>query len=96
MGRWRPFAIVTALVAAAGGTVILWGGGGPALLIVGTIALVAVLIEPVYRSPAGGAGAGMQPTPERFTDPETGLATRVWFDPATGERHYVAEEGRAP
>jgi hypothetical protein len=29
-------------------------------------------------------------TGERFVDPETGLMTAVYFDPAKGERHYRA------
>jgi len=31
-----------------------------------------------------------QATPERFVDPETGLLVTVFFNPATGERRYVA------
>ena len=32
-----------------------------------------------------------QPTGERFVDPTTHVAMRVWLDPATGERRYVPE-----
>jgi len=32
-------------------------------------------------------------TDERFVDPTTGTAMRVWIDPANGERRYRAEEG---
>ncbi|MGB6455491.1 MAG: hypothetical protein WBH47_13505 [Streptosporangiaceae bacterium] len=32
-----------------------------------------------------------QPTDEVFMDPETGKRTRVWYNPATGQREYRAE-----
>jgi hypothetical protein len=32
-----------------------------------------------------------QATPERFVDPETGRPVTVFFNPATGERRYVAD-----
>jgi hypothetical protein len=32
-------------------------------------------------------------TDELFVDPTTDLTMRVWLDPATGERRYVAERG---
>jgi hypothetical protein len=38
-------------------------------------------------------GPGWIPTAERFRDPGTGRIMRVWRDPVTGERHYVAEPG---
>jgi hypothetical protein len=36
---------------------------------------------------------GWLATNERFRDPGTKRITRVWVDSATGERHYVPEEG---
>ncbi|NGY05672.1 hypothetical protein [Solimonas terrae] len=30
-----------------------------------------------------------QATGERFVDPESGALTEVWYDPRSGERHYV-------
>ncbi len=42
------------------------------------------------RKKAGSSGDA-QPTSEVFTDPETGKRTRVWYNPATGEREYRAE-----
>jgi hypothetical protein len=36
-------------------------------------------------------GHNWQATPERFVDPETGRLVRVFFNPATGERRYVAD-----
>jgi hypothetical protein len=35
-----------------------------------------------------------QATPERFVDPETGRLVTVFFNPATGERRYVADDER--
>jgi hypothetical protein len=35
-------------------------------------------------------GAGWQETPEQFIDDSTGELVRVWFNPATGKRRYVA------
>lgn len=39
------------------------------------------------------AGNGWVPTTERFVDPSTDRVMRVWLDPASGARHYVAELG---
>jgi hypothetical protein len=36
-------------------------------------------------------GRDWQATPERFVDPETGRRVTVFFNPATGERRYVAD-----
>ena len=39
-------------------------------------------------------GRNWQATPERFVDPETGRLVTVFFNPATGERRYVADDKR--
>jgi hypothetical protein len=39
-------------------------------------------------------GRDWQATPERFVDPETGRLVTVFFNPATGERRYVADDNR--
>jgi hypothetical protein len=39
-------------------------------------------------------GRNWQATPERFVDPETGRLVTVFFNPATGERRYVAAAER--
>ena len=39
-------------------------------------------------------GRHWQATPERFVDPETGRLVTVFFNPATGERRYVAGDER--
>jgi hypothetical protein len=36
-------------------------------------------------------GRDWQATPERFVDPETGRPVTVFFNPANGERRYVAD-----
>jgi hypothetical protein len=33
----------------------------------------------------------LEPTGERFVDPETGLVNRVFLDPRTGARRYIVE-----
>jgi hypothetical protein len=69
--------------------------------------LLAALIERIrYRSlaadgvgethgPGGGEfdvpGPPFSPTDERFVDPTTGVRMRVFVDPRTGDRRYVAE-----
>ena len=77
------------------------------LFIPGVVMVAAVVLERTrYRSlhaertgAASGPGGGepqapeprFRPTGERFVDPTTHVAMRVWVDPATGERRYVAE-----
>ena len=64
--------------------------------------LVALYEQGRYRAHASGrAGGGAAPAPpavggyqrtdEVFDDPTTGRRLRVWFDPATGDRHYEPE-----
>ena len=73
----------------------------------GAVLVAGVLLERTrYRSlhaertgdahgPGGGEtghpDARFRATDERFVDPTTGVPMRVWIDPATGERRYVAE-----
>ena len=77
------------------------------LVVPGVILIVAALIERLrYRSLAAeglgdthGPGGGeldvpeprFRPTDERFVDPTTGVQMRVFVDPRTGERRYLAE-----
>jgi hypothetical protein len=50
------------------------------------------------HGPGGGEPTGQpidprfRPTDERFEDPTTRQRMRVWADPSSGERRYVAEE----
>jgi hypothetical protein len=73
----------------------------------GAVLVTGVLLERTrYRSlkaertgdghgPGGGEPARpsdrFRPTDERFVDPTTGTPMRVWIDPSTGDRRYVAE-----
>ena len=77
------------------------------LFVPGAVLVAGVLLERTrYRSiqaeltgQGHGAGGGetsrpdgrFQPTEERFVDPTSGVPMRVWVDPSTGERRYVAE-----
>lgn len=77
------------------------------LIIPGVVLIIAALIERLrYRSLAAdglgdstGPGGGepgipesrFRPTDERFVDPTTGVPMRVFIDPRTGERRYLAE-----
>jgi multisubunit Na+/H+ antiporter MnhG subunit len=93
IGPWRGWAVAVGGILAIAGIVLWLWGGGPMLLIVGAVALVTALIEPIYgrataRAPHGG---GWRPTDERFVDPETNEPVTVWFDAATGERRYVTD-----
>jgi hypothetical protein len=77
------------------------------LIVPGVILVVAAVIERLrYRSLSSdglgeshGPGGGeleppeprFRPTEERFVDPTTGVQMRVFVDPRTGERRYLAE-----
>ena len=77
------------------------------LIVPGVILVVAAMIERLrYRSLSSdglgeshGPGGGeleppeprFRPTEERFVDPTTGVQMRVFVDPRTGERRYLAE-----
>jgi hypothetical protein len=66
-------------------------GLGPACF--GALLLLGTLWERVRYKPLENArpGAGWIATDERFVDDETGKPVRVWLEPGTGERRYVAE-----
>jgi hypothetical protein len=77
------------------------------LFVPGILMIAAVILERTrYRSlraertgdgpgPGGGEPRAPEPrfqlTDERFVDPTTHVAMRVWVDPVTGERRYVPE-----
>lgn len=67
----------------------------PQLVIGGAFLIVALAIERWRYKPvrSGRPDPCWADTGERFVDPETGLMTAVYFDPAKGERHYVAAPG---
>lgn len=95
-GGWRGLALVIGAVFAICG-IALWNyGGGPALLIVGVLAILTALLEPIYGRASGKPVDGdWRSTDEKFVDPETGKLVTVWFDPETGERRYVEESDAA-
>jgi hypothetical protein len=76
--------------------------GGMALIVGAVIERMRYRSESADRvgDPAGVAGgeppgtaldARFQRTEEVFTDPTSGHVVRVWLDPRTGERRYLAE-----
>jgi hypothetical protein len=66
------------------------------LAVWGTILAGGVLVERWrYRPLADNRpGGNWRATQERFVDPESGRLVTVFFDPATGERRYVADDRR--
>jgi hypothetical protein len=95
--------IATAAVTGPGGSIM----SALFLFVPGVVMIAAVVLERTrYRSlraeragdgpgPGGGEPGApeprFRPTDERFVDPTTHVAMRVWLDPATGERRYVPE-----
>jgi hypothetical protein len=95
--------IVIASIPGAGGDLF----GALFLFVPGALLLAGVILERTrYRSlhaertgdPHGRGGGEVrrpesrfQPTDEVFADPTTGVLMRVFVDPGTGERRYVAE-----
>jgi hypothetical protein len=77
--------LLIGLALLASGGVLTWPG--IQLVIVGGLGLLIAFFERL-RYGVGSAGGAMRPTDERFIDPTTGQRTRVWIDPATGERSY--------
>jgi hypothetical protein len=81
-----------------------WLAGAGALLVIGTLIERARYRSDASdrsRTPAGPGGGeprgtALEPrfrrSDEVFDDPTSGHRMRVWFDPATGERRYVAED----
>jgi hypothetical protein len=83
------------LVLLASGGIVAWSG--IQLVILGTAGIVIALFERLRYWPGRDAPRppGLRPTDERFIDPSTGEPTRVWIDPASGERSYLPD-GDAP
>lgn len=77
---------------------VAWVIGGPLVLVLpqliigGAFLIGALAIERWRYKPIAAARPNPRwtDTGERFVDPETGALTAVYFDPATGERHYLA------
>jgi hypothetical protein len=68
------------------------------LAVWGAIFAVSVLVERWRYKPLANdrPGCDWQMTPERFVDPESGRLLTVFFNPATGERRYVAGGEKHP
>ena len=64
----------------------------PQLVLGGLLLIVGLAIERWRYKPVRSErpDSSWRDTGERFVDPETGLMTTVYFDPATSERHYLA------
>ncbi len=78
-----------AIVAVVGGVFALFV---PQLVIGGLLLLIGLAIERWRYKPivTRRPDARWSDTGERFVDPETGKLTAVYFDAASGERHYIA------
>ena len=87
------------LAAAAFGALTGWRLGAIIpLALWGAILAGGVLVER-WRYPLladDRPGRDWQATPERFVDPESGRLVTVFFNPATGDRRYVADDNRRP
>jgi hypothetical protein len=98
MLRAVVIAVSAVLLAIAIGCFVL-GRAAPGLItlvIWPAVILAAVLFERNrYKAPLDQPpGPDWQATPEKFTDPGTGEALTVYFQPSTGRRAYVRASGR--
>jgi len=88
--------IVAVLLIAAGVLVAALGGGLRACgaLLFGVVLLLGVVFERWRYRSEPRPDARWQKSSERFTDPHTGQVVDVFYDPQSGERHYVDTDGR--
>jgi hypothetical protein len=90
---WRGWALAAGATIVLGGLAVWTAGGGPWVALFGALMMLTAALEPIYgRANGRPTGSAWQPTDERFVDPESGDLVTVWYDPATGERRYVADE----
>ena len=66
-------------------------GAGAYALGLGGLIVLGTVFERRYRSNNARPGADWKPTGERFEDPQTGQTVEVFYDPRSGERHYVTD-----
>jgi hypothetical protein len=67
-------------------------GPGAYALGLGGVILLGMLFERWrYRANDSRPEVGWQPTGERFEDPHSGKTLHVYYDPCSGERHYVSD-----
>jgi hypothetical protein len=99
MNAPRTLVIVLGVALASGGVALMLHGPRPAglyLLVLGVTVLLGTLLERWrYRPVAPRASAGWKRTDERFLDPTTGRRITVYYDAASGERHYVDDQAIA-
>ena len=101
----RTIIAIVAVLMLLGGVALIAIGSTPAvsglwLVMLGAGTLVVLAIERNrYRSeaaeqgpePVGAMEPRFRPTDESFVDPTTGHRMRVFMDPRSGERRYMAE-----
>lgn len=86
-------------LALAGAVLIANGVVGPGAyaLGLGVLVLLGTAFERWrYRGSDSRASAGWEPTGERFEDPHTGTVMQVYYDPRSGQRHYVRDSQQRP
>ena len=98
----RTWVMVCAGALASAGAILLRRGvTGPGIyaLSFGVLTLLGTAFERWRYRPndaRAGASGAWQPTGERFEDPHTGKTVQVFYDPKSGERHYVSDSESPP
>lgn len=85
-------------LALAGVLLLMRGLAGPGAYALGsgTLIFLGTMFERWrYRPDDRERGADWEPTGERFEDPHSGKTMQVFYDPRTGERHYVSDSEQA-
>ena len=95
IGAGGALLVALGLVLLASGGILSWSG--IQLVILGSL---GVMIAPFERRRYQTRRDEVDrqqllPTDERFIDPSTGERTRVWINPASGERSYLPD-GESP
>lgn len=92
----RPVLIALASIAFVAILVFDWVVGLsflPPTIVAGVVLLALIFENRRYKALLDASpGPGWQATGERFVDSESGKTVTVYFNPATGERRYVASE----
>jgi hypothetical protein len=84
--------VIAGVLTALGAALVLAGVVLPGIqaLVLGGLVLVGTLFERRYRRRKQiPPDDRWQATGERFADPTTGKDVEVFYDPHSGERHYV-------
>jgi hypothetical protein len=86
---------IAAVALLVGGTLLMFV---PQLVIGGVLLVVGLAIERWRYKPLveGRPDPSWTDAGERFVDPETGKLTAVYFDPVSGERHYIVVPRTGP